>query len=179
MLRPLLERMPRRMTSTLTDKDWEILLRRMPLGKCVPFLARRRYGALPLGAEIAREWAERFHYPMSDNADLVKVAQFLAVEYDLTFPKELVLERLGSGNPPDFRAADEPHGVLADLPLPVYLTTNYDDFMVKALRTAARPQARVLSLERADRRTAHALRQRAQLRTDGRQTSGVSPARAQ
>ena len=42
------------MTSTLTDKDWEILLRRIPLGKCVPFLgAGACYGALPLGAEIA------------------------------------------------------------------------------------------------------------------------------
>jgi hypothetical protein len=86
-----------------------------------------------LGSEIAHEWAERFYYPMPDSGDLVRVAQFLAVEYDLTYPKELVLERLGSGAPPDFRAPDEPHGVLADLPLKFYLTTNYDDFMDRAL----------------------------------------------
>jgi hypothetical protein len=122
------------MDSTLTDRDWENLLKKIARGNCVPFLgAGACYGALPLGGEIAREWAEKYHYPMADTGDLVRVSQFLAVEYDLTYPKELVLERLGSGSPPDFRAPDEPHGVLADLPLKIYLTTNYDDFMVKAL----------------------------------------------
>jgi SIR2-like domain len=131
------------MGSTLTDRDWENLLHKIGGGKCVPFLgAGACYGALPLGGEIAREWAERFHYPMSDSGDLVRVAQFLAVEYDLTYPKELVLERLGSGSPPDFRAADEPHGLLSDLPLKVYLTTNYDDFMVKALASRWRDPKR-------------------------------------
>jgi SIR2-like domain len=132
-----------RMDSTLTDRDWENLLRKIGGGKCVPFLgAGACYGALPLGGEIAREWAERYHYPMSDSGDLVKVAQFLAVEYDLTYPKERVLERLGSGSPPDFRVADEPHGMLADLPLKIYLTTNYDDFMVKALASRWRDPKR-------------------------------------
>jgi hypothetical protein len=131
------------MTSTLTDRDWEILLKRINLGKCVPFLgAGACAGALPLGGEIARDWAERFHYPMPDTGDLVRVAQFLAVEYDPTYPKELILERLGGGSPPDFRGADEPHAVLADLPLPIYLTTNYDDFMVKALASRWRDPKR-------------------------------------
>jgi hypothetical protein len=131
------------MTTTLTDRDWETLLQRISRQKCVPFLgAGACYGVLPLGAEIAREWAERFSYPMSDTGDLVRVSQFLAVEYDLTYPKELVLERLGSGGPPDFRAADEPHAVLADLPLKIYLTTNYDDFMVKALASRWRDPKR-------------------------------------
>jgi len=34
---------------------------------------------------------------------------------------------------PDFSDKSEPHRVLAELPLPVYLTTNYDDFMTRAL----------------------------------------------
>ena len=131
------------MTTTLTDRDWETLLKRISIHKCVPFLgAGACYGVLPLGAEIAREWAERFHYPMPDTGDLVRVSQFLAVQYDLTYPKELVLERLGSGSPPDFRAADEPHAVLADLPLKFYLTTNYDDFMVRALASRWRDPKR-------------------------------------
>ncbi len=167
------------MASALTDRDWDNLLRRISIHKCVPFLgAGAGYGALPLGDEIAREWAERFHYPMSDTGDLVRVSQFLAVEYDLTFPKELVLERLGTGNPPDFRAADEPHAVLAALPLKVYLTTNYDDFMVKALASrSARPKARVLPVERADPGTAHPLRPGAGLRADGSQAPGLLPSR--
>ena len=100
------------MNSNLSERDWENLLKKIGGGKCVPFLgAGACYGALPLGGEIAHEWAKKFQYPMSDSGDLVRVAQFLAVEYDLTYPKELVLERLCSGSPPDFRAADEPHGV--------------------------------------------------------------------
>ena len=131
------------MTSTLSDRDWEILLRRISTGKCVPFLgAGACYGSLPLGGQIAHEWATKYNYPMADDGDLVRVAQFLAVEYDQTFPKELVLERLKGGDPPDFRAADEPHGVLSDLPLPIYLTTNYDDFMPLALATRYRDPRR-------------------------------------
>ena len=131
------------MESTLTDRDWENLIKKIALSKCVPFLgAGACSGALPQGSEIACEWAERFHYPMSDTDNLVRVSQFLAVQYDLSYPKELVLERLGSGNPPDFRAADEPHAVLAELPLKVYLTTNYDDFMIKALASRWRDPKR-------------------------------------
>src|SRR5215469_12759134 len=116
------------MNTTLNDRDWENLLKKIERSACVPFLgAGACYGALPLGGDIAREWTERFHYPMSDAGDLVRVSQFLAVEYDLTYPKELVLERLGKCSPPNFREPDEPHGVLADLPLKYYLTTNYDD----------------------------------------------------
>jgi hypothetical protein len=122
------------MNTTLSDRDWVNLLKKIERGACVPFLgAGACYGALPLGGDIAREWAEQFHYPMSDTGDLVRVSQFLAVEYDLTYPKELVLERLAKCSPPNFREPDEPHGVLADLPLKYYLTTNYDDFMVRAL----------------------------------------------
>jgi hypothetical protein len=131
------------MDSTLTDRDWENLLRKISGGRCVPFLgAGACYGSLPLGAEIAHEWAERFAYPMSDSSDLVRVSQFLAVEYDLTYPKELVLERLAGARPPDFKVDDEPHGVLADLPLKIYLTTNYDDFMFKALESRWRDPKR-------------------------------------
>jgi hypothetical protein len=55
-------------------------------------------------------------------------------------PKEMILEQLKDAKPPqyeppDFTDPDEPHGVLADLPLPVYMTTNYDDFMVRALES--------------------------------------------
>ena len=68
----------------------------------------------------------------SDDGDLVRVSQYIAVQYDPTYPKELILKLFEKAQPPDFRTADEPHGVLADLPLSVYMTTNYDDFMVRA-----------------------------------------------
>jgi hypothetical protein len=58
----------------------------------------------------------------------------MAVTDDPMTPKEEIKKRLGGVTPPDFEARDDPHGVLAGLPLPVYVTTNYDDFMVQALK---------------------------------------------
>jgi hypothetical protein len=56
------------------------------------------------------------------------------VEYDSQFPKEEIINLIKAAEHPDFKASGEPHGVLADLPLPIYLTTNYDDFMFRALQ---------------------------------------------
>jgi hypothetical protein len=72
------------------------------------------------------------------------VAQFLAVKYDPVFPKERMLEQIAGVNYPNFTAPDEPHAILADLPLPVYLTTNYDDYMAKGLRLRRRDVRREL-----------------------------------
>ena len=122
------------MPDTLQDRDWNLLLRRIKDGKCTPFLgAGACYGTLPLGGDIAQQWAQEYQYPLDDHKDLARVAQYLAVQHDPMFPKEEIIKHFKGVTPPDFTEPDEPHGVLASLPLPVYLTTNYDDFMVKAL----------------------------------------------
>ncbi len=133
--------------NTLEEKDWQILLGRIKNGRCTPFLgAGACYGALPLGGEIARELAEKYNYPLKDSDNLIRVAQYLAVTQDSMIPKEEIIDRLKKVKLPDgfFKAADEPHAVLADLPLPVYMTTNYDDFMVKALESRNRDPKREL-----------------------------------
>jgi hypothetical protein len=98
---------------------------------------------LPLGSAIARKWASEYDYPFEDSYNLIKVAQFLAVEYFPMFPKDEiphVLQQMGKA--PDFSDESEPHRVLAELPLPIYLTTNYDDLMVKALERQFRDPKR-------------------------------------
>lgn len=133
------------MASTLSDTDWTLLLQRIKRGKCTPFLgAGASYPALPLGSTLAREMAEKHHYPLENPTDLVRVAQYVAVETDSLFPKYELLDRLENSLPPDFTRPDEPHGVLADLPLPVYMTTNYDDFMVRSLRSRGKAPKREL-----------------------------------
>jgi hypothetical protein len=133
------------MPNTLEERDWTLLLRRIKAGKCTPFLgAGACYPVLPLGSEIAQEWAQEHDYPLEDCRDLARVAQFLAVQYDPMFPKEEILKRFENVGPPDFAALDEPHGVVADLPLPVYMTTNYDDFMVRALKSRNKDPKREL-----------------------------------
>jgi hypothetical protein len=91
-------------------------------------------GSLPLAAEIANEWADQYEFPLENRSDLASVAQFLAIEYDHMFPKEELLKRWFTNiQPPDFAVPGEPHGSLAALPLPIYITTNYDNFLVQAL----------------------------------------------
>ena len=128
------------MTSELQEADWNRLLRRIQSGKCTPFLgAGACYGALPLGADVAEELAQRYGYPFPDR-DLVRVAQYAAVQSDPNAPKEDVVDILRAAGPPkytqppQFGNSGEPHSVLASLPLPIVITTNYDDFMVRAFK---------------------------------------------
>lgn len=119
----------------LEESDWETLLTRIKTGKCTPFLgAAVNFGILPLGAEIATEWADSVHYPLDSCSDLAKVSQFIAVQTDATRPKDMMLNKLDKSQRPfDFNDADEPLNVLAKLPLSVYLTTNYDDLLCQAI----------------------------------------------
>lgn len=134
------------MSKLLTDTDWDVLLRRIDKGRCTPFLgAGASYGVLPLGGDIARQWADKYDYPMEDRSNLIAVSQFLALKYsDSIFPKDLIVDMIEKSGEPDFNDPTEPHRVLANLNLPVYVTTNYDDFMFKALDRRRRDPNRIL-----------------------------------
>lgn len=122
--------------STLTDRDWEILVQRVKQGKVTPFLgAGAAYGILPLGADIAREWAKKYDYPLEDSSNLIAVAQFVALVRDPMTPKEEIVGMFEAlDKRPDYGDATEPHTSLAKMPLHTYVTTNYDDFMMQALK---------------------------------------------
>ena len=66
------------------------------------------------------------------------MAQYVSVNGDPMWPKEKICEELRGLGPPDFERPGQPRSVLADLPIPIYVTTNYDDFMVQALRRAGK-----------------------------------------
>ena len=106
--------------TVLNESDWETLLARIKDGRCTPFLgAAVNSGFLPLGGEIATEWAKSLDYPLGSNKDLAKVSQFLAVQTDATRPKESMLAKLAKLRKEfDFDDVDEPLNVLAKLPLP-------------------------------------------------------------
>lgn len=138
----------------MEDADWKMLLGRIKDGKCTPFLgAGVNFGVLPLGAEVAKVLAADFHYPMDDNSDLAKVAQYLAVVNDPMFPKEEILKKLSrqlqeweKRVPAEefFSSRDEILAVLAALPFPVYVTTNYDNLLTRALRHCRKDPKREL-----------------------------------
>jgi hypothetical protein len=119
----------------MADKiNWDLLLRRIKAGNCTPFLgAGACVGVLPSGRTLAQNWGQQHRYPLDDSGDLVRVSQYIAVKEDPMWPKEEIAREFKKSGAPDFSNVLEPHGLLADLPLPVYMTTNYDDFMVRAL----------------------------------------------
>ena len=125
------------MEDTLPELYWNLLLERIKDGECTPFLgAGACAGVLPLGSEIAERWARDEGYPLDDCTDLARVAQFLAVQYDAIRPKQELIRQFRRVEAPNFTNPYEPHRVLADLPLPVYITTNYDNFLFQALSQA-------------------------------------------
>jgi SIR2-like domain len=124
----------------MRQPDWRLLLARVADGLCTPFLGAGAVApTLPLGSGIAKRWAAEHEYPLDDAQDLAHVSQFLAVyQDDAMYPKELISAELAAHPLPDFSAAGEVHGVLAHLPLPIFITTNYDDSMCAALRAAGK-----------------------------------------
>lgn len=115
------------------DIPWEELVRRINRCQLTPFLgAGISRPPLPGATELAEELAAACGYPFR-NRDLMAVAQFMATTVDGAAPKAAVQERFQQVADPDFRDPAQPHAVLASLPIPVYLTTNYDDYMEKAL----------------------------------------------
>lgn len=131
------------MMERLTEDDWELLIDRIRIGRCTPFLgAGACFDVLPLGSDIARDWAQRYDFPLDNYLDLPSVAQFLALQRDPMFPKDKIVgmfeDLFSRGVAPDYSDPTEPHRALADLPLSVYITTNYDDFMYRALKRRSR-----------------------------------------
>lgn len=114
--------------------------------------------------DIARRWAEAYNYPMKpyERESLPQVAQFLTVnQYELApydelqdYLKQDIRTRFSSDLPPEMRdngtSLDqlieavgairrqrfiaEPYKVLASLPLPVYITTNWNNLLSAALK---------------------------------------------
>jgi hypothetical protein len=140
MVAMLEEKKPER-PERLREKDWNDLLRQISKGRCTPFIGpevcKGLYPTKPVRAQI---WADDEDYPLEDRSELARVAQFLAVRDKEYTPIERLIDEFEGVNPPDFTNANEPHRVLADLPLPVYITTNYDDFMAQALTKRMMPR---------------------------------------
>jgi hypothetical protein len=127
----------------LTKYDWDELMDNISDKNCTPFIgAGACSGVLPLAREISNEWAETFDYPFEDKSDLARVSQFLAIKQSEIYPKKTIKRIFNTRKPPDFSQADEPHAVLADLNLPIYITTNYDNFMLQALKYRAKNHAK-------------------------------------
>jgi hypothetical protein len=122
------------------EADWERLITQLSRGDCTPFLgAGACAGTLPDAAQMSSDWAARFGYPFLDQHDLARVMQYISVtRRDVVYLKEKVCEDFASIGPPPFGVSGEPHSLLAEFPIRVFITTNYDDYLMKALALAGK-----------------------------------------
>jgi hypothetical protein len=116
--------------------EWETLLRRIQHGRCVPVLGP----GLALAAgfsprDFARQLISQFDFPLPDDTDLYRVAQFVST---VTQDAVLVKERIAKAIRPTSMPHADWYRMLAALPLPLYITTNYDDNLVQALLSQGR-----------------------------------------
>ena len=118
---------------------FQLLLKKVKEKKVLPFVGPEVCQPwIPLGKDIAIKWAHEYNYPLRDSYQLSRVAQFLTIQYDDSVTKDKLKNELETIKPPNFSLdtlRNESLAVLADLNLPVYITTNYDHFLEAALRS--------------------------------------------
>lgn len=125
------------MAGFVTDLEWKWLLDNIEKKRCTPFLgAGACAGYLPPGAKLASKWAIEYSYPLGDSDDLSHVAQYIAVQTAPNYPNELLAKEILQSPTPNFDDPRQIHSVIASLGLPIYVTTNYDNFMTSALKAA-------------------------------------------
>jgi hypothetical protein len=149
---------------------WATLMRQIERRRCTPIVGPRAHGSvLPTLSQVARRWADTYDFPFTNRDEMTRVAQYVATSQGEDFPRYELLDtliadltaRLPEELRPDDEAEtltellqtvgwqnlvaddpNEPHRVLADLDLPLYLTTNPDGFMVEALKARGREPVR-------------------------------------
>jgi len=149
---------------------WTGLIKYIQTGKCTPIIGpRARAQWLPDPTDVARAWAAEYGYPFSDKTNPVGLAQYMAISQGEDFPRFELLEAMRKmveqRVPEPLRAgfrydgltelvhmigwqtltAGSPHDVhatLASLDLPLYLTTNPDNFMTEALKAQGKQPVR-------------------------------------
>jgi hypothetical protein len=127
---------------SLREADWKEILYSIDQQECTPFIgAGACIDWLPLGSKVATEMAKEYEYPLEDFHVLDRVSQFVAITHGDMYPKNFIVRWLKKISIPDFSKQEyknKIHAILADFNLPLYITTNYDEFMEAALKTRER-----------------------------------------
>jgi hypothetical protein len=149
---------------------WTGMLKMIERGKCLPIIGPRVHGRwLPTSEEIAEHWSDVHSYPFTDKDMMARVSQYMASNQGEDFPRYELLDTLKAELlrrlPEELRAEDDaetltelvqaaeweniaagdpndPHTILANLNLPLYITTNPDGFMTEALHVQGKDPVR-------------------------------------
>jgi hypothetical protein len=127
--------------------QWDVLCDSIRAQECTPFLgAGVCAAALPTGGQLAGELAREHRYPLVDIGNLARVGQYVATTKRMpVYAKRQVATKIEERQLTYHPKADDPHELLASLNLPIYLTTNWDSLMVRALRTRGRDATQELA----------------------------------
>ena len=148
-------------------EKWPALIGHIRDGRCTPVLGLGLTDSI-FGSrqDIARKWAQRYRYPLSDHDrdDLPQVAQYVSTNQDDAHVRrelgdylrtelverypEFAPANLGVGTLPVMlrdvwqgrreKNPDDPFAVLARLPFPMYVTTHTSTLLEDALRAEGR-----------------------------------------
>jgi hypothetical protein len=143
---------------SLREETWETVVDSILNGACTPFLgAGLSMPHLPRGADLAVSLAEQFDYPLEDVTNLARVTQYIASDREPAFVKRRVCERLQEAQRKTTEelggSLPENHRTLARLGLPLYVTTNYDDYLERAVAAESGMQPNVVLCRWSERLT--------------------------
>lgn len=147
-------------------QKWPALMAAIRKGRCTPILGPGiSEGVFGSRSALAARWAKKYSFPLAPYAteDLPEVAQYIAVdqarflvhdELEQSLKEELerrfglqLAPGLQNGPLTDLvsavgaitrQSAHDPHVVIANLPFPVYITTNPDSLLIDALKAAGK-----------------------------------------
>jgi hypothetical protein len=118
----------------LDEDTWDLILRRLSRQHCTPILGPElSFGSMAARATMARAWAMEQQFPFEERHDLPRVAQFATIKITEEDAKQEFIDYFKLVQPPNPDDLDDPYRILARLPCPLYLTTNYDSFLYNAL----------------------------------------------
>ena len=118
------------------ERHWVLLLDRIENGEFTPFIGAEECSAgVRSSSEIAHELAKRYDYPMKEgDEDIARVTQYMSITDEMSVRNNVAMVYKNIDQHSDYLSAEEPHGVLARLPISLYITTNYHSIMTTALK---------------------------------------------
>ena len=123
-----------------TTDQWESMLWRIRNEKCVPFLGAGAslgtadHPGLPTAAVLAEDLARICNYPGPDKSDLLRIGQYFSLVKDPRDLQDMIVSKLRQRKV----VPSVVHETLANLPLPLVLTTNFDELMEQAFKDAGK-----------------------------------------
>jgi hypothetical protein len=127
---------------SLDEATWETIVDTVIAKECTPFLgAGISAPYVPTGKQLSTALAEEFDYPLDDKTNLARVTQYIASLRNQPFIKRKICDQIRSAQDDAAVALGDGlprnHILLARLQLPIYVTTNYDDYLERAVQSTS------------------------------------------